>query len=125
MLTQTKRFPLVWDELVTPLPTWRALLAGDARLRDAPWLTSNDWVLKPALGRVGEGIGLQGVVDVEGDCGASAERRGGGRARGSHNADSTRFPSKSAARQCFRASVSTRSTGGSIGAYGRARLACR
>ena len=42
---------------------WRALLPETRRLRDAPWLTSSDWVLKPALGRVGEGIGLKGVVD--------------------------------------------------------------
>ena len=63
ILTQTKRFPLIWDDLVTALPTWRALLPETRRLRDAPWLTSNDWVLKPALGRVGEGIGLKGVVE--------------------------------------------------------------
>ena len=63
ILTQTKRFPLVWDALVTSLPTWRALLPETRRRREAPWLTSDDWVLKPALGRVGEGIGLKGVVE--------------------------------------------------------------
>jgi hypothetical protein len=61
LLVQTKRFPLVWDALRTPLPTWRALLPETRDPRDAP--RSNDWVLKPALGRVGEGIGLQGVVE--------------------------------------------------------------
>src|SRR5262249_20415438 len=26
VLTQSKRFPLVWDRLLTPVPTWRAML---------------------------------------------------------------------------------------------------
>ena len=61
LLTQTKRFPLVWDELHTPLPTWRALLpeTRDPREVDA---RDESWVLKPALGRVGEGIGLGGAT---------------------------------------------------------------
>jgi hypothetical protein len=65
ILTQTKRFPLVWEALTTPLPTWRALLPETRPPGDAPWRTSDDWVLKPALGRVGEGIGLKGVVELE------------------------------------------------------------
>ena len=64
LLVQTKRFPLVWAALRTPLPTWRALLPETRDPRDAPWARSSDWVLKPALGRVGEGIGLRGVVDA-------------------------------------------------------------
>lgn len=63
VLTQTKRFPLVWDELSTPLATWRALLPETRDPRDAPRLDSDAWVLKPALGRVGEGVGVRGVVD--------------------------------------------------------------
>jgi len=62
LLTQTKRFPLVWDALRTELPTWRALLPETRDPRDAPWRRDESWVLKPALGRVGDGIGLAGVV---------------------------------------------------------------
>lgn len=62
LLTQSKRFPLVWDALATPLPTWRALLPETRDPRRAPWRTSDDWVIKPALGRVGEGIGMPGLV---------------------------------------------------------------
>src|SRR5262249_17224449 len=40
VLTQTKRFPLVWDELRTPLPTWRAHLPETRDPRDAPWGSS-------------------------------------------------------------------------------------
>ncbi|HJZ76970.1 MAG TPA: glutathionylspermidine synthase family protein [Vicinamibacterales bacterium] len=64
VLTQTKRFPLVWDELRTPLPTWRAHLPETRDPRDAPWGSSDEWVVKPALGRVGEGVGIREAVDA-------------------------------------------------------------
>ena len=64
VLTQSKRFPLVWDDLATRLPTWRALLPETREPRSAPWRTSREWILKPALGRVGEGIGISGLTDA-------------------------------------------------------------
>lgn len=63
ILVQSKRFPLVWDDLGLALPSWRALLPETRDPRDAPWRSSGDWVLKPALGRVGDGIGIRGVTD--------------------------------------------------------------
>jgi hypothetical protein len=63
LATQSKRFPLIWDALRTPLPTWRALLPETRDPRDVPWRESDEWVLKPALGRVGEGIGMRGITD--------------------------------------------------------------
>jgi hypothetical protein len=63
VLTQSKRFPLVWDDLATRLPTWRALLPETREPRSAPWRTSREWILKPALGRVGEGIGISGLTE--------------------------------------------------------------
>jgi hypothetical protein len=63
MLTQSKRFPLVWDQLRTPLTTWRALLPETRDPRHAPWRTSDDWLVKPALGRVGEGVGMRDAID--------------------------------------------------------------
>ena len=64
MLTQSKRFPLVWDRLRTPLPAWRAHLPETRDPRDAPWRTSADWIVKPALGRVGEGIGMADAISA-------------------------------------------------------------
>ena len=61
LLTQSKRFPLVWDSLHTLLPTWRSLLPETLDPREAPWQRSEEWVLKPALGRVGEDVGIPGV----------------------------------------------------------------
>ena len=63
ILPQSKRFPLIWSDLRTPLPTWRALLPDTRDPRQAPWRTSDEWVLKPAFGRVGEGIGLSGLTE--------------------------------------------------------------
>jgi glutathionylspermidine synthase len=62
LLTQTKRFPLVFEALHRALPTWQQLLPETRDPRQAPWRSDPTWVLKPALGRVGEGIGLQGVT---------------------------------------------------------------
>ena len=53
LLTQSKRFPLVWDRLVTGLPTWRRLLPETRDPREVGWRRDEGWVLKPALGRVG------------------------------------------------------------------------
>ncbi len=62
ILTQTKRFPLVWDRLRTPLPTWKAALPETHDPRDVRWQGNDEWVLKPALGRVGEDVGIAGVT---------------------------------------------------------------
>lgn len=62
LLTQSKRFPLVWDRLETPLPAWRSLLPETVDPRDSGWKRGAGWVLKPSLGRVGDGIGLVGAT---------------------------------------------------------------
>jgi glutathionylspermidine synthase len=64
VLTQSKRFSLTWDELETPLPTWRRLLPacrspGEARGE----LERGGWVLKPALGHEGRDVAIFGVSD--------------------------------------------------------------
>jgi glutathionylspermidine synthase len=64
ILTQSKRFPLTWDALRTPMPTWRSLLPETRDPRDVPWRDGEEWVLKPALGRVGEDIGMRGVTEA-------------------------------------------------------------
>jgi glutathionylspermidine synthase len=62
LLTQSKRLPLVWDDLTTPLPTWRAVLPETRDPRHASWRGGDGWVLKPALGRVGEDVAIPGVA---------------------------------------------------------------
>jgi glutathionylspermidine synthase len=61
LLIQSKRFPIVWDKLKTPTDAWRRYLPATRDPRDADWRGNPDWVLKPALGRVGEGIAMHGT----------------------------------------------------------------
>jgi glutathionylspermidine synthase len=62
LLSQSKRWPLVWDSLQTPLPVWRALLPPTRDPRDVAWTRDRRWLVKPALGRVGDSIGMHGLT---------------------------------------------------------------
>ena len=62
LLTQSKRFPLVWDRLEADLPNWRRLLPETRDPRQVSW-RDDGWVLKPALGRVGDLIGVAGATE--------------------------------------------------------------
>ena len=61
ILTQSKRFPLVWPRLATPLPTWQRLLPTTVEPRAARLDDGDTWILKPTLGRIGEGIAMRGL----------------------------------------------------------------
>src|SRR5262245_499335 len=50
MLTECKRFPLVWDELKTPLSTWRSLMPATRDPRATGWRRDPGWLLKAAVG---------------------------------------------------------------------------
>ena len=65
VLTQSKRFPLVWDKLHTPLPTWRTLLPPTCSPTDVPKQGEKEWVWKPALGHEGNNVVVAGAVEVE------------------------------------------------------------
>lgn len=64
LMTQSKRFPLCWDRLRTPLPTWREMLPSTRDPREVDWTRGDGWIVKPALGRVGEMIGMAGVTST-------------------------------------------------------------
>ena len=57
VFAQSKRLPLIWDELGLELPAWRALLP-ETRAPEAGKF-GDGWIYKPALGRVGEGISIR------------------------------------------------------------------
>ena len=65
LLSQSNRLPLVWDKLKTPLPAWRRLLPECAEPRTVPWETDKNWIVKPALGRVGNGIGMRECITAK------------------------------------------------------------
>ncbi|MCL2571535.1 MAG: glutathionylspermidine synthase family protein [Defluviitaleaceae bacterium] len=63
LLTQSKRLPLVWDDLGVDIPIWKMLLPETKCVNK---LESQDgWILKPAFGRVGEGITIPGTMSEE------------------------------------------------------------
>ncbi|MCL2576764.1 MAG: glutathionylspermidine synthase family protein [Defluviitaleaceae bacterium] len=63
LLTQSKRLPLVWDRLGVDVATWKKLLP---ETKCASTLTDhNGWILKPAFGRVGEGINIPGTMSSQ------------------------------------------------------------
>lgn len=61
LVSQSKRFPLIWPRLRSTLPTWAALMPETRDPRDVPRRDRHAWVYKPALGRVGEGVTVHGV----------------------------------------------------------------
>ena len=64
LLVQSKRFPLVWDALCTSLKRWRALLPETRSVSDVSGALG-DWVIKPALGRVGENVVMESVTPTD------------------------------------------------------------
>jgi hypothetical protein len=58
-ISESKRFPLVWDKLGTALPTWRALLPETLDPRNVPWRQDDGWVLKTALCNTGDTVAIR------------------------------------------------------------------
>jgi len=61
LLTQSKRLPLIWDRLGLNIPMWKKYLPETK----PPSNPENGWILKPAFGRVGEGINIPGTMSNE------------------------------------------------------------
>ncbi|NLK86143.1 MAG: glutathionylspermidine synthase family protein [Clostridiaceae bacterium] len=61
IFTQSKRLPLVWDQLGVDVPTWKKLLP-ETRDPKSVKLQDVEWIYKPALGRVGDGISIKGAI---------------------------------------------------------------
>lgn len=61
IFTQSKRLPLVWDELNIQIPTWKMLLP-ETKSPGAVKPEDDGWIYKPALGRVGDGISIREAI---------------------------------------------------------------
>jgi hypothetical protein len=55
-ITESKRFPLVWDRLATQLPRWQALLPETVKPRDANLTNDKGWLLKTAFCNTGDEV---------------------------------------------------------------------
>jgi glutathionylspermidine synthase len=62
LVLQSKRFPLVWCELRSILSCWREVLPEAIAPSELPEKQLEEWVFKPAFGRVGEDVGIRGVT---------------------------------------------------------------
>jgi glutathionylspermidine synthase len=59
VITESKRFPLTWPHLKTPMPTWRWLLPETRDPRDAPWRSDDGWLLKTAMCNTGDTVSIR------------------------------------------------------------------
>lgn len=59
ILSQSKRFGLLLQDQLSNLETWRKLLPETKDPREISF-KDDSWILKPALGRVGDSIGIRG-----------------------------------------------------------------
>ena len=62
ILGESKRLPLVWDELNVDVPTWRRLLPETREPRDAPWRRDDAWLIKTAYCNTGDSVAHAGLL---------------------------------------------------------------
>jgi glutathionylspermidine synthase len=71
VLTQSKRLPLIWEQLENEygltLSTWRKLLPETVapNPKDLSRYDRDNWIFKYAMGRVGDGITMKGAISAE------------------------------------------------------------
>jgi glutathionylspermidine synthase len=63
MVIQSKRWPLVWDELRASMSTWRSLLPETQCPSELAPKSLAEWVIKPVWGRAGAAVGIAGVTE--------------------------------------------------------------
>lgn len=66
VISESKRFPLVWEKLSTPLPTWQALLPETRDPRNAPWLYDDGWLVKTAMCNNGDTVSIRELMSSPG-----------------------------------------------------------
>lgn len=62
VITQSKRLPLIWEKLGLEMPTWKFLLPETKEASVSLKDKNKEWILKPAFGRVGEGISVPNTM---------------------------------------------------------------
>jgi glutathionylspermidine synthase len=64
LLVQSKRFPLTWQSLRSAMTAWKTLLPETVSPHEvAASASTEEWIYKPVLGRVGEDIAISGVTE--------------------------------------------------------------
>jgi glutathionylspermidine synthase len=66
LLTESKRFPLIWDYLETGMACWRSLLPESCAPQDTRWqsVSEKSWVLKEAFSNTGDSVHMREAVST-------------------------------------------------------------
>jgi glutathionylspermidine synthase len=64
ILAQSKRLPLIWDNLGVEIPMWKKLLPLTCDPKSIK-VRGYNYIYKPALGRVGEGISIKEAISKD------------------------------------------------------------
>ncbi len=56
LLAESKRLPLIWDQLSVSIPNWKKLLPECREVGDCDWERSSDWVMKACLANNGDSV---------------------------------------------------------------------
>jgi len=62
VISESKRFPLVWDQLKMQLPTWQRLLPETRAPQDAPWRKDDSWLIKSAMSNTGDDVCVRALM---------------------------------------------------------------
>jgi glutathionylspermidine synthase len=62
VISESKRFPLTWKHLSTPLPAWRALLPEVRDPRQIGLFSGGDWLLKTAYCNNGDAVCIRDLM---------------------------------------------------------------
>jgi glutathionylspermidine synthase len=62
IIPESKRFPLVWDSLSTPLSAWKNFLPETHDPRTVAWESDNDWILKTAYCNTGDTVSIRPLM---------------------------------------------------------------
>jgi glutathionylspermidine synthase len=64
-ITESKRFPLVWDRLSVDLPTWQALLPETRDPRHVRWSRDDGWLVKTAMCNTGDTVSIRELMPAK------------------------------------------------------------
>lgn len=62
-LSESKRLPLLFEQLGVDVPTWRRLLPETRRPADAPYRHDDTWLVKAAYSNTGDSVSHVGMTD--------------------------------------------------------------
>jgi glutathionylspermidine synthase len=65
ILSESKRFPLVWDHLPFDPSAWRRLLPETRDPREAPWQDDDSWLIKSAYCNTGDTVTIRRMADAK------------------------------------------------------------